>query len=574
MTQAWDREVDVLVVGSGAGGMTAALCAKDRGLDTLLIEKSDKYGGTSAVSGGGIWVPCNKQMEKLGCADSFAEAKGYVELLTEGEVEPRRLDAYLKRAAEMVHYMAERFQVRFRAISIYPDYFPHLPGGKPGYRTMEPEDFDASLLGDEFDNQRAPYPGTLLMGRIAMNQVEAHALLCRTRGWPLLFLKMVLRYFTDFAWRRKTARDRRQVLGQGMVAALRHAMIREGVPLWLNTALEELVTQGDQVIGAVLSQQGKTLRIRARRAVILASGGFESNQAMREQFLPQPTDIRWSIAPGINTGDGIRAGLALGAGTRFMDLTWGTPSVVVPGSGWATGLFVERAFPHAIMVNGLGQRFCNEAGPYTEVVYSIYRDHQATGCSVPCWFIADSQYRKKYPLGPIMPPQLQPDSKIPEEWLGEVYFKADTLEALAEQLGIDPAALKTTVERFNAMAVQGVDEDFHKGENVFDTYYGDDSVKPNPCMGPLTQGPYYALKVTPGELGTKGGLDADFAGRVMRADGSVIPGLYAVGNCSAAVMGKTYPGPGSTLGPAMAFAYLAVEHIAAQAGKATMASAA
>ncbi|MDX1581546.1 MAG: FAD-binding protein, partial [Alphaproteobacteria bacterium] len=456
------------------------------------------------VSGGGIWVPCNEQMEKLGCADSFAEAKGYVELLTEGEVEPRRLDAYLKRATEMVHYMAERFSVRFKAISIYPDYFPHLPGGKPGYRTMEPEDFDAARLGEEFDKQREPYPGTLMMGRIAMNQVEAHAMLCRTRGWVLLFLKLALRYFMDFRWRRKSRRDRRQVLGQGMVAALRYAMLREGVPLWLNTGLEELISEDGRVVGARVQRDGKTLHIRARRGVILACGGFESNQAMREQYLPAPTDKSWSIAPGINLGDGIQAGQALGAGTRFMDLTWGTPSVVVPGAGWASGLFVERAFPHGIMVNGKGQRFCNEAGPYTEVVYSIYRDHQKTGCSVPCWFICDADYRKKYPFGPIMPPALQPDSKIPAEWEGQVYFKADSLAEMADRLGIDAAGLQATVDRYNSQCVSGKDEDFGKGENCFDTYYGDHTVKPNPCMGPLAKPPFYALKVLPGELGTKG----------------------------------------------------------------------
>ncbi len=562
MTQIWDQEYDVLVVGSGAGGMTSALCAHDRGLSALLIEKTDQYGGTSAVSGGGIWVPCNDQMEKLGCADSFAEAKAYVELLTEGEVEPRRLDTYLKRSHEMVSYMAKRFKVRFKSISIYPDYFPDKPGGKPGYRTMEPVDFDAAKLGAEFERQRPPYPGTLMMGRMAMNQVEAHAMLCRTAGWIPLFIRLAVRYWTDFAWRRRTWRDRRQVLGQGLVAALRYAMLKEDLPLWLNTGLDELITEGDRVVGARVSREGQTVHIRARKGVVLACGGFEANQQMREKYLPAPTDKSWSIAPGINEGDGIRAGQKLGAATRFMDLTWGTPSVVVPDSGWASGLFVERAFPYAIMVNGQAKRFCNEAGPYTEVVYSIYRDHQKTGCTVPCWFICDSDYRKKYPLGPIMPPALQPDSKIPESWKGEIFFKADTLAELAGQLGLDASQLQATVDRFNDQAIRGVDEDFGMGENLFDTYYGDSSVKPNPCMGPIDKAPYYALKVLPGELGTKGGLDADYAGRVMRDDGSIIPGLYAVGNCSAAVMGKTYPGPGATLGPAMTFAYLACEDMA------------
>ncbi|MGJ8669701.1 MAG: FAD-dependent oxidoreductase [Oceanococcus sp.] len=562
MSGKWDHSYDVVVVGSGAGGMTAALCAKAKGLSALVIEKSDKYGGTSAVSGGGIWIPNNDQMEALGCSDSYEEAKTYLDHLTEGEVEPKRLDAYIRRSREMVSFMAERFGVKYNSIPIYPDYFPHKPGGKPGYRTMEPADFDAAKLGDEFAHQRAPYPGTLLMSRIAMNQVDAHTLLCRGKGWIALLMGFLWRYWTDISWRKKEKRDRRQVLGQGMVAALRYAMMQNDIPLWRNTGLKDLLEENGRVAGLIAMQNGQEVRIQAKKGVVLACGGFESNQTMREKYLPAPTSTEWSVAPGINIGEGIEAGQRQGAATRFMGLTWGTPSVTVPGAQWATGLFVERAFPHAIMVNGLGQRFVNEAGPYTEVIYSIYRDNEKTGSTVPCWFICDAQYRKKYPLGPIMPAQMQPDAALPKDWEGEVYYKAASLAQLADKIGIDAASLNASVERFNGMARAGKDEDFGKGENVFDLYYGDKSSKPNPCMGPLEKGPYYALKVRPGELGTKGGLDADEAARVLREDGEAIAGLYAVGNCSAAVMGKTYAGPGSTLGPAMAFAYLAVEDMA------------
>lgn len=574
MSNNWNHSYDVVVVGSGAGGMTAALCAKAKGLSALVIEKSDKYGGTSAVSGGGIWIPCNDQMEGLGCPDSYEDAKTYLDYLTEGEIEPKRLDAYIRRGRDMVSFMAERFGVKYNSIPIYPDYFPHKPGGKPGFRTMEPADFDASKLGDEFFNQREPYSGTLLMGRMAMNQVDAHTLLCRSKGWVLRFLSFIWNYWTDFSWRRKTRRDRRQVLGQGMVSALRHAMQQQDLPLWRNTALTELIEQDGRIVGVEVTRNGQTQRIQAHSGVVLACGGFESNQAMREQYLPAPTDSKWTAAPGINSGDGIQAGLRHGAATRFMHLTWGTPTVEVPGSKWATGLFVDRAFPHAIMVNGQGQRFCNEAGPYTEVVYSIYDDHEKTGGTVPCWFICDAQYRKKYPLGPIMPSQMQPDAVLPKDWLNSVYYKAGSLAELAQQIGVDSSGLQEQVQRFNQQARNGKDEDFGKGENVFDLYYGDDSNKPNPCLGPLEKGPYYALKVYPGELGTKGGLDADEAARVLREDGSVIAGLYATGNCSAAVMGKTYAGPGSTLGPAMVFAYLAAEDMAQDKPKDTLANAA
>lgn len=557
----WDQEFDVIVVGSGAGGLTAALFAQEGGLSTLVIEKSDRYGGTSAVSGGGIWIPCNDQMEALGCSDSFDEARQYLDGLIGGEVEGSRLDAYIHHGKEMVSALARRFGVHFNAVPIYPDYFPHKPGGKPGFRTMEPADFDASLLGDDFDTQREPFPGTQLMGRIAMNQVEAHMLLCRDPGWIRGFMRLVWNYFTDLSWRRKTRRDRRLVLGQALVGSLRHALARAGQPLWLNTALKELVAHEGRVVGLVVEREGRLLRLRARRGVIMASGGFEANQAMRERYLPKPTDTRWSVAPPINHGEGIEAGQKLGAATRFMHLTWGTPSVVVPGVSSASGLFIERACPHGIMVNGQGRRFCNEAGPYTEVVYSLYEDHDKTGCTIPAWLIVDARFRHKYPLGPIMPAMMQPDSKIPADWEGRVYFKAQSLSELAGRIGVDAQGLLDSVQRYNAQCQSGKDEDFGKGENVFDRYYGDVSAKPNPCMGSLDKAPFYAVPVSPGELGTKGGLDTDAAGRVLREDGSVIEGFYAVGNCSAAVMGRTYAGPGSTLGPAMTFAYLAARDL-------------
>lgn len=562
MSEQWDHSYDVVIVGSGAGGLTAALTAQAKGLSALVVEKSDTYGGTSAVSGGGIWIPCNDQMEGLGCADSYQEARQYLDILTEGEVESERLDAYIHRAKEMVTFLRERFAIGFKSIPIYPDYFPHKPGGKPGFRTMEPEDFYADQLGDEYANQRPPYASTLLMGRMAMNQVDAHALLCKDKGWLWLFFKVMWNYWTDFAWRRKYKFDRRLVLGQAMVASLRKAMLDHNVPLWLNTAMCDVIERDGRVVGVQVEREGQSLNIEARHGVVLASGGFEANQAMREKYLPAPTDASWSVAPGINHGEGITAGLRVGARTRFMNLTWGTPSTVLPGGGPAAGLFVERAAPGGMMVNSQGQRFVNEAGPYTEVIYAIYEDHQKTAGSVPCWLICDARFRKKFPLGPIMPAQLQPDRAIPKEWENSVYFKASSLAELAAKIGVDADGLQAQATRMNEMAARGVDEEFHKGENVFDLYYGDPSHKPNPCLGPIDQGPFYALKVMPGELGTKGGLDADARARVLREDGSAIDGLYAVGNCSAAVMGKTYAGPGSTLGPAMAFAYLAVEDIA------------
>ncbi|MHA7835415.1 MAG: FAD-dependent oxidoreductase [Algiphilus sp.] len=562
----WDESFDVVVVGSGAGGMTAALRSQALGLSSVVLEKTDRYGGTTAVSGGGIWIPCNDQIPGVGGNDSYEEALDYMRHLTRGEVPESRIAAYLKQAPEMVRTLAEEADVHFRSVRKYPDYFPDTPGGKPGYRTMEPAAFDAARLGAVFDEQREPYAGTQLMGRISMDQVEAHTLFTKGKGWIRLTLGMMWRYWTDFRWRRRTKRDRRLTLGQALVGSLRAALQRQQVPLRLNTALVSLVEEGGRVVGVEVDTPNGRQRVQARRGVVLATGGFESNQEMREQYLPAPTRAEWTAAPGVNHGEGIRAGQALGADCAFMNLTWGTPTVHMPGVTPQPGLFVERALPGSLMVNQKGERFCNEAGPYTEVVYAIYRNHEATGACVPCWFIFDGRFRKNYPAGPTLPGSIQPDSKLPKDWWDKVIYRADTLEALAAKIGVDAQGLQASVERMAQHAARGGDIEFDKGGNVFDRYYSDPSVGPNPCLGPIEKPPFYAMRVDPGELGTKGGLLTDEHARVLRqADGQAIPGLYAVGNCSAAVMGRTYAGPGATLGPAMTFAYIAAQDIARQA---------
>lgn len=561
MNQKWDQEFDVVVVGSGAGGMTAGLTAADQKLSAVVLEKSDKYGGTTAVSGGGIWIPCNDDALARGAKDSFDEAYGYVKTVTKGEVPEARIAAYLKTAPQMVRHLGQKLGVHFRTVPLYPDYYPDVPGGKDGFRSMEPVEFDASLLGDEFARQRDPFKGTQIMGRLSMNQIEAHILFTKAKGWIGLILKMMVRYWLDIGWRFKSKRDRRLTLGQALVANLRYALMTQKVPLWLNTGFESLVEEGGRVVGVVARQNGKTLRIRAKRGVVLASGGFEANQQMREKYLPHPTRVEWTGAPHINHGEGIQAGIALGAKTGFMNSVWGAPTAHVPGAATQTTLFVERCMPHCIIVNKKGQRFVNEAAAYPDVVVAMYEDAAKGNGAVPAWLVFDAQFRKKYPAGIFLPGQMQPDSALPKDWLDKVYYRADTLAALAAKIGVDAAGLAKTVQTFNGYAAMGNDPDFGKGNTSIDRYYSDPLNKPNPCLGPLVQGPFYAVRLDPGEIGTKGGLWADENARVLREDGSAIPGLYATGNCSAAVMGRTYPGAGSTLGPAMTFGYIAVQDI-------------
>jgi 3-oxosteroid 1-dehydrogenase len=568
MSTDWDQQFDVVVVGSGAGGMTAALCSQAQGFSAVVVEKSDKYGGTTAVSGGGIWIPCNDDIAKLGGHDSYEEALTYMKHLTDGEVPLARIEAYLKNAPEMVRYLKQTSDVHFRSVKLYPDYYPDQPGGKEGYRSMEPVEFNAALLGEEFARQRPPFMGTQVMGRLSMNQVEAHVLFTKGKGWIKLFLSMMLRYWFDLSWRFKSKRDRRLTLGQALVATLRHAMSKQNIPLVLNTALNSLVEENGRVVGVVVTQNGKKLRYGARKGVVLASGGFEANQQMREQYLPKPTNAQWTGAPSINHGDGIRAGLALGAKLGFMNLTWGSPTVHVPGASAQTTLFVERCMPHCVIVNKKGKRFVNEAAAYPDVITAMYQDDAKGNGAVPAWMVFDATFRHKYPAGIFLPGQMQPDSTLPKDWLDKVYYRADTLEALAAKIGVDAKGLNETVGKFNQYSVNGVDPEFGKGKTAIDRYYSDPHHKPNSCLGPLEKAPYYAIRLDAGEIGTKGGLVADEQARVLREDGSVIAGLYATGNCSAAVMGKTYAGAGSTLGPAMTFGYVAAKSMAASAASA------
>lgn len=558
-------QYDVIVVGSGAGAMTSAVFLADQGFSVLVLEKSDKFGGTSAISGGGIWIPNNHYFARQGGSDSAEQARRYLDAAAGDQVDPDRLQAYLDNAPKMIEALTRCSRVRYAVAAKYPDYYPHLPGALPGGRTLDPELFDSSLLGDELANLRKPSPSTLLMGRIAWTARDAHKAMARSFGWRLLILRLMLRYKLDFKWRRKSRFDRRAALGSSLVCSLRRSLMDRNVPLWLNSDFRELIVQEGRVRGVRIRREGRDIDLQARHGVILASGGFEQNQALREQYLPKPTRMAWSATPpGNNTGAALQAGLAQGAATALMDWAWWAPTIAVPGEDKPRGIFAERAFPGAIVVNAQGRRFVNEAAPYLEFVDAMHRDHARTGGSVPAWVIFDGHFRFNYAMGPLMPAQVMPDSRLRKEWRDTLYWKADTLEALAGKIGVDAQGLASTVAQVNDYARTGVDLDFGRGGNVFDRYYGDCNIKPNPCLAPLCKGPYYAMRLDAGDIGTKGGLLTNAQAQVLREDGTTIAGLYAIGNCSASVMGTSYPGAGGTLGPAMTFGYVAANHLAAQ----------
>lgn len=564
---------DVLVVGAGAGGLVAANRAHDLGLRVLLVEKSDRFGGTSAVSGGAIWVPNNPDNA---ARDSKEEALTYLKACTKGEVAEDRLMAYIDNAPDVVRYMAEKVGQRFISVPEYPDYYPALPGAKAGGRTMDPAPVDGSKLGEIFFQLREPYSLMKMMGRVSMTVSEARAFTSKKPGWQTMLLKVLLGYWLDFGWRIKTRRDRRLTMGNATTGGLLKGLVERNVAMLRNTQLVRLVEDGGRVIGAVLSQDGHEYTVDVRKGVILAAGGFERNQVMREQYLPQPTEQKWSITPMVNnTGDAIRAGIEIGAAVEFMHYAWWTPSMRLPSKDTPNtetrvGLFMERAFPGSVCVNRLGRRFANEAMSYNDFGYAMIADNEKTGANAPCWLVFDATFRRKYICGGLLPGAVAPDSSLPPEWVDNVFYRADTVEALAEKIGVDRAALADTVQRMNGYAATGVDPEFGRGGNVYDRYFGDNAVKPNPCLGPIEKAPFYAVRVDLGDIGTKGGLKVDAKARVLSERGEVIRGLYAVGNCSAAITADSYPGAGATLGPAMTFGYIAANDIASSMSNRTV----
>ncbi len=552
----WDHTVDLLIVGSGAGAMTAALTAYDGGGSPLLIEKSDRYGGNSAMSGGGLWVPNNHLMEAAGIKDNPEDAWNYVKG-TVGDIVPEeRRRAYLDTAPQLVKYLTEHSQVRLVSLPEYADYYPNVPGSRPGGRCVEPENFAAAALGDEFLKMREQNPQMLIMNRIFMTVLEARTLLTRAPGWIALTMKLMSRYWFDLPWRLKSKRDRNLSMGNALIGMLRRSLMDRGVPLWLQTAARELIVEDGRVVGVVADKDGKQIRIRANKGVVLAAGGFEANQEMREKYLPNPTRAEWSCGNHANTGDAINLGLSVGAALDLMDDAWWGPTTLVPGEPHARILVIEKSLPGSIMVNKRGERFVNEAAPYIDVVNAMYKANTAAAPCIPAYLVFDATYRKNYPCGPVLQASQQPDWMLPKA-LRNYFKKADTLEALAAQLGVDATTLKATVAKFNAYARAGKDLDFQRGETVFDRYYGDEKVKPNACLAPIETPPFYGLDTYPGELGTKGGLKTDSRAHVLTESGQPVAGLYAIGNCSASVMGHSYPGAGATIGPAMTFGYLA-----------------
>jgi 3-oxosteroid 1-dehydrogenase len=558
MAETWDHVTDVLLVGSGGGGMVAALVAKDQGCDTLIIEKGSLYGGSTAMSGGAIWAPNSHLMKRAGIDDTPEEALTYLKMITEGMVPEARLRAYVNNVPRMLKYLEEHSHARYRIVPGYPDFYPSAAGARPeGGRTIEPVPFGRMKLKGMWRQMRGPHPQVLAFGRVMLSLSEANVMMDTSmRGRMQTFRIMGAYIFNPLRCLSRT--DTRLAMGNAAIGRLRLSLVERNIPIWLNTAATKLVVENSRVIGIEAIRDGKSVRIRAERGVILAAGGFPRSEEMRQKYNKQPITSSWTVACPENTGDAIRMGLEAGANLEFMDGAWWLPTSLAPGHDLPQMILVERTLPGSMIVNKRGRRFVNEAAAFTDVVRAQYASHAETGGAIPAFLIVDARFRKKYPLSPMIP------GYTPRKYIENGYLRvADTLEELAQQCGIDPQGLADEIGRLNRYAMEGTDPDFNRGDSAIDRYFGDPAVKPNPCLGPIDTPPYYAIELWPGDIGTNGGLDADEHGRVLRKDGSPIEGLYAAGNCTAAVSGNAYPGAGATIGYSMVYGYIAARHAAA-----------
>lgn len=551
---------DMIVLGAGAAGMTAAAVAARKGLDVLLIEKSHLVGGTTAVSGGMVWIPGNSKMASVGLSDSVAEARIYLRSVLGDAASNDMLETYLNNADRCVQFLERNTAIHFRAVTRYPDYDPDLPGATVGGRVLEPVPFSGRRLGTYFKSIRAPLPEFTLFGGMMVDRADIPHFRKMTRsiGSASCVARLLLRH----GWERLThPRGTSLVLGNALVARLLRSVLDAGVTLALDVAVTELLMKDRAVTGVKVKANGNTLEIHATCGVVLATGGFSHNKSLRDRYLPLAATA--SAACDVNSGDGITLAQSAGAivkeglnGNAF----WVPVSCFQRPDG-SQGVFphtvTDRAKPGLIAVNHAGRRFVNEARSYHAFVSEMLRAN-CEADTATAYLICDSKFIWKYGLGAIQPFTISLRRYIEQGYLRE----AANLYDLALLLKIDPSGLESTVAHYNQGAAEGSDPDFGRGGDAYQRHLGDSDVTPNPCVLPINHPPYYAIAVHPGDLGTAAGLAVNQHGNLLDAAGESIRGLYACGNDMASVMEGSYPGPGITLGPALTFGFLIGERLA------------
>lgn len=552
----FDYVADIVIVGSGAAAMVTALTAFERGLQPLIVESTELLGGNSALSGGGVWVPNTHVLARAGQTDSYEEARTYLDACV-GDVgpasSPERRHAFLTRGPEMVRWL-EDIGMKWVFIRGYADYYPERPGGKPNGRGIEARKFDIRRLGPWADRLRY----TVRAVPIYTSEVSKVAVATRTLDGPLVAARIAAQATLPRLFGKQLVG-----LGNALMGRLLELLVARRVAMWLRAPMTDLIVDGERVVGVTVEREGRAVRIGARHGVMIASGGFEKNAEMRQRYQEAPVSDAWTSGSEGNLGHPIEAAKRVGAALALMEDAWWGPTMVHPDTGEVQFMLQERSLPFCFIVASDGKRFMNESESYVDAGHHQYERNREVP-AIPAWQIMDARHRRYYPFGTGMPGPLGTAGLLASGML----VKADTIEELAREIGVDVDGLVETTRTFNDYARSGRDLDFHRGDSAYDRVYSDPTVLPNPNLGPVERPPFYAAKVYPGDLGTKGGILTDEHARALRDDGSVIEGLYAAGNCSASVMGHTYPGPGATLGPAMVFGYIAAGHVADRAQQA------
>lgn len=558
---AFDESVDVVVVGSGAGSMCAALYAQQQGKRALILEKTELVGGTTCRSGGVMWIPDNPIMKRDGIPDSFEQAKAYFDNLMGHQEDapaatPERQLTFLREAPRMVDFLLSQ-GVKLTRVGEWPDYYDNLPGGSVPGRTVVAELFNVNELGEWKEKLRETFirsPYDILPPTLE----EMMQLPYFKSSWriKLLILKLgmrgVLARLTGKQW---------VAGGASLQGRMLQAVLKAGADVRTDSPVNELIIEDGAVKGVVTVKDGRPWRVGANLGVLVNAGGFARNQRMRDQYTPG-TSVQWTMAAPGDTGEMIEEMMRIGATVAQMEERVGNQMTLPPGTENSEAKPTAQgmtASPHCILVDGTGVRYMNEGGSYMEYCKQML-EHNKTAPAVPSWAILDSQYVEKYMLAGTMP-----GSPKPQAWIDAGYlYKADSVEELARSIGVDEGNLAATVTRFNGFVANNKDEDFHRGDRAYDRWLGDPFHKPSETLGTIEKGPFYAVPVVPGDVGTYGGVLTDEYARVLREDGSVIPGLYATGVSSASVMGRKYPGAGASIGPGFTWGFVAAQHMTGQ----------
>ena len=549
-------ETDVVVIGSGAAGLTAAITARKLGLEALVVEKTAHFGGTTAYSGGAPWIPCNHVMKQIGLDDTRAAAETYLRAVLGEAYNEDLVSSYLDNAPAMLKFMEEHTAVRFKPFPL-PDYESDLPGAAKS-RSLLTQEFDGRLLGERLSDLRMPLPQLMLFGSMQVEGADIHPMRHALRTWAgFRHTSRVIRRFVLDTLRH--GRGTRIVNGNALAARLFHSAIESGVTLWKNTPARELLLDAEGgVRGVVVERDFQRIEVKARRGVLLATGGYGASEAMRTRYIPF-AEHHYSLQPEGNVGDGIALGLKAGAvhdPQHAGDCIWTPVSVLRKSDGSVVKyphIFIDRAMPGCIAVGPDGRRFVNEGTSYQTFVGTMHRLGITTA-----HLIADHDFLRRYGLGLARPSPFSPAALIRAGYL----LQASTLAELAQRIGVPSAQLEATVHQFNEGARRGDDPAFGKGADAHSRFRGDQTRQPNPGVAPIGKGPYYAVAIHPGDLSTVGGLETDGRAQVLDSAGKPIPGLFAAGLDMNSMMRGRYPGGGSSIGPAMTFGYVAAHQMA------------